>query len=139
MAVPAQYQFKIAHSSAGVNGLTNVESLVGVEGKPFYAPVLMNDYILRQPLASGGMFDRGYQSFTWQSDLWRGQYQYLYGTLMQGSLTAPVYIQTQRTIDNGAYSVWLGTLTLPQMPDFQRNYQLYEGVQWTFTRCTRMP
>ena len=118
--------------------MTNVERLQGVDNKYFYAPVLMNDYILRQPVASGGMQDRGYQQFTWQSDLWRSQYDYLYGTLMMGSLTAPVYFQTQRTIDNGAYSVWLGTLTLPQMSDFQRNYSQYQTVDWTFTRCTRI-
>lgn len=136
MPSPA-YLFKVGKSSDGVNGMTNVELLQDADGKYFYAPTLDNDFVLKQPLSSGGQFDRGYQSFTWHSDLWRGQYQYLYGTLLQGSLTGPVYFQTQRAIDNGAYSVWLGTLTLPQMNDFQRNYHLYPNVAWTFTRCTR--
>jgi hypothetical protein len=137
MGLSPSYQFKIGHSSGGVNGMTNVETLIADE-KYFYAPTLNNDYILRQPLASGGMYNRGYQSFTWQSDLWRAQYQYLYGTLMQGSLSAPVYFQTQRTIDNGAYSVWLGTLTIPQMSEFNRNFTQYQTVNWQFTRCTRI-
>jgi hypothetical protein len=132
-----QYLFKLAHSSSGVSGMTNVENLTDGE-RYFYPPTLEGDTVLRQPLANGGMFERGYQSFVWQSDLWRGQYQHLYGTLLQGSLQGPVYFQTQRTIDNGAYSVWLGTLTLPQMPDMQRNYHLYPNVKWQFTRCTRI-
>lgn len=118
--------------------MVNVELLEDVDGRKLYAPVLLNDYILRQPTSGGGMQDRGYQSFTWQSDLYRSQYQYVFGTLMQGSLTAPVYLQTQRTIDNGAYSVWLGTLTLPQMNEINRNYRLYQSVEWRFTRCTRI-
>jgi predicted Zn-dependent peptidase len=131
------YLFKIGRSIDGVNGMTNVELLTDGE-RYFYPPTLENDFILRQPLASGGQFERGYQSFTWKSDLWRGQYQYLFGTLLQGSLQNAVYFQTQRTIDSGAYSVWLGTLMLPQMPDFQRNYQLYANMNWTFIRCTRV-
>lgn len=137
MANSPQYQFKIGHSSGGVNGMTNVEELIA-DSRYFYPPALSNDFILRQPLANGSNFSRGYQSFTWQSDLWRAQYQYLYGTLMQGSLSAPVYFQTQRTIDNGAYSVWLGTLTIPQMSELTRNFTQYQTVNWTFTRCTRI-
>jgi hypothetical protein len=137
MANSPQYQFKIGHSSNGVNGMVNVEELIA-DSRYFYPPVLQDDFILRQPLSGGGMFDRGYQSFTWQSDVWRAQYQLLYGTLMQGSLSAPVYFQTQRTIDNGAYSVWLGTLTLPQMADFTRNFWQYQTVNWQFSRCTRI-
>ena len=136
--VSPSYNFKIAAGLNNAAGLVNVETLVDADGRTFNPPVLTNDYILRQTLSGGGMFDRGYQSFTWQSDLWRPQYQYLYGTLLTGTLTNNVTFQTQRTIDSGAYSVWQGKLTLPQMSDINRNYKLYAGVQWQFTRCIQI-
>lgn len=139
MAVSPQYQFKLGHSSGGAGGMANVETLVDADGRYFYAPVLMTDYILRQPLASGGMFDRGYQQFVWQSDVWRAQYKYLYATVLQGSLSAPVYFQTLRIMDDSTYSVWLGTLTLPLFDQMNRNYRQYQGMPWQFTRCTLIP
>lgn len=132
-----QYLFKIGKSSDGVNGMTNVELLTDGE-RYFYPPTLEVDFIQRQPLASGGMFERGYQSFEWKSDVYRAQYSYLYGTLLQGSLSGPVYFQTLRIMDNNSYSVWLGTLTLPLFDEFSRNYALYSGMTWRFTRCTRI-
>jgi hypothetical protein len=139
MVVSPQYQFKIGHSSSGAGGMVNVELLVDADGRYFYAPVLVSDYRLRQPLASGGMFNRGYQQFGWQSDVWRAQYSYLFNTTLQGSLTAPVYFQTLRLMDNSTYSVWLGTLTLPLFDQFQRNYKQYQNMPWDFTRCTLIP
>jgi hypothetical protein len=112
MAIPAQYQYKIAPGWNATGSLVNVETILDSDGRYFYAPVLVNDYILRQPLSGGGMF--------------------------AGSLTNNVTFQTQRTIDNGAYSIWNGKLTLPQMSDFQRNYKQYQNMQWQFTRCVQI-
>jgi hypothetical protein len=139
MATPPQYSFKVGHSSAGVNGMVNVETLIDADGRYFYAPVLMTDYILRQPLSGGGLFDRGYLQIGWRSDVWRAQYGYLYGTVLQGSLSAPVYFQTLRIMDDNSYSVYLGTLTLPLFDQMNRNYKQYQAMPWDFTRCTRIP
>lgn len=137
MAISPQYQFKVASGLNNAGSLVNVETLTDGE-RYFYAPSLMNDYRLRQPAANGIMFARGYQTFTWQSDIWRGQYSYLYGTLLNGSLQNNVTFQTLRVQDSGVYSIWQGVLTLPDMSQFNRNYKMYQGVQWAFTRCTQV-
>jgi len=134
MAISPQYQFKVAAGLNNAGSLVNVETLTDGE-RYFYAPTLMNDYVLRQPGADGLGFSRGYRSFTWQSDLWRGQYGYLYGTLLTGSLSNYVTFQTLEAVNSGAYSVWQGILTLPQMNDMTRNFKMYQNVNWQFTRC----
>jgi len=138
MAFPHQYQYKIGHSSGGTLGMVNVEALQA-DGRYFYAPVLVNDYVLRQPLASGGMFERGYLQIGWQSDVWRAQYNYLYTTVLQGTLSAPVYFQTLRIMNDSTYSVYLGTLTLPLFDGMSRNYKQYQNMTWDFTRATLIP
>lgn len=137
MARPPEYRFMIAAGLNNAGAMQNVELLTDGE-RYFNAPALVNDYILRQPVSGGLMVDRGYQQFTWQSNLWRGQYHYLYGTLLAGTLTNNVTFQTLRTADKLSYSVWQGKLTLPQMNEFQRNFQMYGNVQWQFTRCVRI-
>ena len=134
MAISPQYQFSIC---AGTNpaSLVNVE-LLTAGGKYFYPPVLEDDFILRQPGASGLPFERGYQAFTWKSDLWRAHYDYLFTTILSNSLQGYVVLKTLRTMDDDTYTTWRGILTLPDMNQFQRNYKLYQNVLWQFTRCT---
>jgi hypothetical protein len=139
MARPPEYQFKIGHSSSGIGGMVNVETIVTGDGRYFYAPTLMTDYTLRQPTSGGGLQQRGYQQFVWSSDVWRSQYAYLQGTIMQGSLAAPVYMQTLRIMNDASYSVYLGTLTLPLFDQINRNFKLYQGMPWQYTRCTLIP
>ena len=137
MAVSPSYQFKIAAGLNNAAGLVNVETLTDGE-RSFYAVTLEEDFILRQPAANGIPFERGYQAFTWKSDLWRGQYAYLFNTILSGSLQGYATFQTLRLMDNGTYSIWQGVLTLPDFSGFQRNYKQYQGVLWQFTRCTEV-
>ncbi len=135
MAHQTQYGFKIASGLNNAAGLVNVENLIA-DGRYFYPPVLDGDFILRQPRANGIPFERGYQAFTWKSDIWRAQYSYLFNTLLGGNLQGYVTFNTLRIMNDSTYSVWQGVLTLPDFSGFTRNYKAYTGVPWAFTRCT---
>lgn len=130
---PSQYQFKLAAGSDPMN-LVNVETL-SAGGKYFYAPVLVTDFILEQPAENGIIFDRGYQSFTWNLDLWIDQYNYLYSNILSNSFSNSVVFQTKRIQLPTTYQIWTGKLRLPRFDGFQRNYKMYQTVPLTFTRC----
>lgn len=133
MAVPPQYNFKLAAGSDPMN-LVNVEAM-SAGGRYFYAPVLITDFILEQPGADGVDFERGYQQFVWQIDLWREQYEYLYTTILSNRFMNSVVFQTQRLALSSTYQIWTGKLRLPRFDGFQRNYRQYQNVPLTFTRC----
>lgn len=133
MAIPPQYQFKLAAGSDPTN-LANVESF-SAGGRYFYVPVLTVDTILEQPGADGLIFERGYQSFTWQLDLWREQYDYLYTTILSNRFSNSVVFQTQRLQKATTYQIWTGKLRLPRFEAFQRNYKMYQNAPLVFTRC----
>ena len=133
MAVPAQYQFAIMAGWGDPSGLVNVEALT--DGTHyFYAPVLEDDFILLNPLSGGGDFDRGYTKITWLSDLWRGQYAYLYSTL-GNQYSNKVTIKTLRTWDDDTYTIYRAYLRLSLLGEVSRNYKLYQQCKWNFTRC----
>lgn len=136
MAIPPQYDFQIC-GGTDPGSLVNVETLIA-DGRYFYVPVVIADTILRQPGADGIPFERGYQSFTWQMDLWRAQYSYLYNTVLGGRLQGRVVFRTLRVMDDSTYSTWRGILTLPDYSGFQRNFKLYQNVPLPFTRCLRV-
>lgn len=133
MAVPTQYQFKLAAGSDPMN-LVNVETMTA-GGRYFYAPVLIEDFILEQPGADGVDFERGYQRFVWEIDLWREQYDYLYTTILSNSFMGAVVFQTQRLQKASTYQIWTGKLKLPRFNAFQRNYRQYQKAPLVFTRC----
>lgn len=134
MAIPAQYQFKLASGTNPAN-LVNVEAMIA-GGKYFYAPVLVRDFILEQEKSNGVLFQRGYQSFTWELDLWRPQYEYLYTTILSSSFSGTVVFQTQRLQLATTYQIWTGVLRLPRFEALQRNYSQYQAAPLVFTRCT---
>lgn len=134
MALPPQYGFEICGGTNPLN-LVNVEALYA-GGRYFTPPTLEEDTILRQPGGDGLPFERGYQSFMWQLNLYRAQYAYVYTTILGGSLQGRVVFRTLRLMDNDTYSTWRGILTLPDFSGFSRNYTLYQNVPWQFTRCT---
>jgi hypothetical protein len=133
MAIPPQYQFKLAAGSDPMN-LVNVEAMTA-GGRYFYAPVLIEDFILEQPGSDGVDFSRGYQRFVWQIDLWREQYDYLYTTILSNSFQNSVVFQTQRLQKASTYQIWTGKLKLPRFTEFQRNYRQYMQCPLTFSRC----
>lgn len=133
MAVPPSYQFKLAAGDDPLD-LVNVETM-SAGGKYFYTPVLVRDFILEQDRSNGLLFERGYQSFTWEIDLWRPQFEYLYTTILGGSFSGNVIFQTQREQLATTYQIWTGVLRLPRFEAFQRNYSQYQTVPLVFTRC----
>lgn len=133
MAIPPQYQFKLAAGSDPL-ALVNVETLTA-GGRYFYAPTLEEDFILQQTGGDGLIFDRGYQRFVWRIDLWVEQYEYLYTTILNNSFMGPVVFQTKRIQKATTYQIWTGKLRIPLFNEFQRNYRQYQGVPLTFTRC----
>jgi hypothetical protein len=133
MSLPTQYQFKLA-SGSNPASLVNVEAMTA-GGRYFYAPVLVEDSILEQPGADGVDFERGYQRFVWEIDLWREQYDYLYTTILGNSFMGAVVFQTQRIHLASTYQIWTGKLRLPRFNEFQRNYRQYQKVPLVFTRC----
>jgi hypothetical protein len=133
MGLPPQYEFKLAAGSNPAS-LVNVEAM-SAGGRYFYAPVLVEDFILEEPGADGVDFERGYQRFTWEIDLWREQYDYLYTTILGNSFMNSVVFQTQRLHLASTYQIWTGKLRLPRFNSFQRNYRQYQKAPLTFTRC----
>lgn len=117
------------------SSLVNVELLTDGE-RYFYPPTLDDDFIILATLSGGGDFERGYTKITWKSDIWRGQYEYLYATLLSNAYSNKVTIRTLRAWNDDSYTIYRAYLRLSLMGEFSRNFKQYQQCKWNFTRCT---
>jgi hypothetical protein len=130
----ARYQYKIAAGLNNVAGLVNIEDLTA-GGRRFAPPVLTDDNAVRQPLASGVPFVRGYARLTWQSNVTRDQYKYLVDTFLGGQQQGYVTIATRLMTSGGVYVNRQAVLTLPYLSEgINLNYYWYLQMTWAFTR-----
>lgn len=130
-----QYEYAIASGYNNAAGLVNIE-LLSAGGKLFYAVAVAGSDVDLKTQEDGVGFESGFPQLVWTSNVTRAQYAYIRDTVLSGSYSAPVTIRSR--YDDTSYANYNAILTIPRTRQLKRNYDLYEQMEWTFTRVVAL-
>ena len=129
------YDYKIASGYNNAAGLTNVE-LLTAGGRYFYAVAIGGHDLNLKTQENGVGFASGFSLLIWKSNVTRAHYAYIRDTLLGGKYSAPVTIRSR--LDDTVYANYNAVLTIPRTRNVKRNYDLYEQMEWEFTRLVAL-